>query len=208
MYALLIAMLLGLVGVGPQGELAPSTASQIVAAESGQVLLAKKRKKKRKKRRKKRKKRKKKRKKKKRSKKKAAKKAAEAAAKAEAKADEAKEGEPKTDDAAAGAGEAPATTAAAPAAAAPRSGMSKAIMYGGIGATLAGVGATFGGKSMADSAVEERTALQKREVWTAGQRERFLALEGDASTGALVNTLGVSMAAVGALAAVASFFIP
>ena len=229
MRVLLLALIIALIGVAPIDAEALAAPSLLEQAAGGELVAKKKRKKRRKKRRKrkKRKKRKKKKRKKrakKRSKKKKKKKAAAAAAAAEAKPAEAKTAEPKpaaapaapaaaaAAAAAAAKVAAPAAAAGAPATAVPagpqRSGVSKGLLYGGMGGAVLGIGGTVGGLLMANDAVDQRMALQEKDAWTTNQKNSFKELEGSITTGRLLNGAGIVLATIGSLAAVSGLFVP
>ncbi len=223
MRALILALIIALIGIGPTSPEAVASTSQLQEATGGELVAQ--RRKKRKKRRKKRKKRRKKKKRKKKRKKRRAKKKkkapkapkADQAKPADATAKPAQEStQPASAKpaAAAPAAAAAAAAAAAPAAAVPvavgptRSGLSKGLLYGGMGGAVLGIGGTVGGLLIANNAIDTRTELQDKPAWTQAQATEFKALEGTTTMGKVLNGAGIALTAIGSIAAVSGLFVP
>ena len=225
MRALILALIIALIGIGPTSPEAVAATSQLQEATGGE-LVAQRRKKKRKKRKKRRKRRKKKKRKKKRKKRRKAKKKkapkAPKAGKAKPAETPAKPAEepakpakakpaaaPVAPAAAAAAAAAAAQAAAVPVAVGPtRSGLSKGLLYGGMGGALLGLGGTFGGLVIANTAIDTRTELQGKPAWTLAQKTEFKALEGTTTMGKVLNGAGIALTAIGSIAAVSGLFVP
>jgi hypothetical protein len=77
-----------------------------------------------------------------------------------------------------------------------------------MGGAVLGLGGAVGGLMMANQAIDNRTALQEKDAWTAPQKAEFKELEGTTTLGKVLNGAGIALSAIGSIAAVSGLFVP